>query len=182
MVDGHTHIFCWGENPTEGYLSEHSRRSWLTQLIIRVTGIHTEPGQSLSEKLRNRLLRELEASSLDYAIVLAQDAVYDRDGSRNDAETHFYVSNGYVLELAKMSAKILPCCSINPIRSDALPELDRCYDAGCRIIKIHTAIQGVDPSRPEFDPFYRLARQLGVVLMFHTGYEHFVQGDFPAVY
>jgi predicted TIM-barrel fold metal-dependent hydrolase len=39
-------------------------------------------------------------------------------------------------------------------------------------VKVHTAIQGVDPSRPEFEPFYRLARSLGVVLMFHTGYEH----------
>jgi predicted TIM-barrel fold metal-dependent hydrolase len=30
----------------------------------------------------------------------------------------------------------------------------------------------VDPDRPEFDPFYRRAHDLGVVLMFHTGYEH----------
>jgi len=30
----------------------------------------------------------------------------------------------------------------------------------------------VDPARAEFEPFYRLAKDLGVVLMFHTGYEH----------
>jgi predicted TIM-barrel fold metal-dependent hydrolase len=53
-----------------------------------------------------------------------------------------------------------------------LAELERCRAAGCRLVKIHTAIQGVDPGRPEFDQFYRLARELGVVLMFHTGYEH----------
>ena len=52
-----------------------------------------------------------------------------------------------------------------------LAELEHAVAAGCRIVKIHTAIQGVDPSRPDFDPFYALARELRVVLMFHTGYE-----------
>lgn len=172
VVDAHTHIFCWGENPKDGFLSERTRRSFLTRILLCVTGINKEPGGTLSEKLRNRLLREMEKSSLNFAIVLAQDAVYRPDGSRNDAATHFYVSNDYVLDLAKRSPKILPCCSINPIRSDALAELERCQAAGCRLIKIHTAIQGVDPSRPDFDSFYSLARALGLVLMFHTGYEH----------
>jgi predicted TIM-barrel fold metal-dependent hydrolase len=172
VVDAHTHIFCWGEDPAEGFLSERTRNSWLTRLLIRVTGIAAEEGATVSEKLRNRLLRQINSSTLDYAVVLAQDAVYRSDGSRNDAETHFYVSNDYVLDLAKRSPKILPGCSINPIRSDALKELVRCHAAGSRLIKVHTAIQGVDPARPEFDPFYALARELGVVLMFHTGYEH----------
>src|SRR3989442_12783411 len=93
VVDAHTHIFCWGENPREGFLSEQTRSSRVTRLLLRLTGITREPGDTLSDKLRNRLLRELEGSSLDYAVVLAQDAVYRPDGSRNDAATHFYVSN-----------------------------------------------------------------------------------------
>src|SRR5437899_1014840 len=24
-VDAHTHVFCWGENPSDGYLSERTR-------------------------------------------------------------------------------------------------------------------------------------------------------------
>jgi len=122
--------------------------------------------------MRNRLLRQVLTSQLDFVIVLAQDVVYRADGSRDDAATHFYVSNDYVLNLAKDSPKILPGCSINPHRKDALAELERCHAAGSRLIKIHTAIQGVDPARPEFCPFYRRAAELGMVLMFHTGYEH----------
>ncbi len=171
-VDCHTHIFCWGENPTDGYLSEKTRKAWLTRILLRITGILRESGDTISAKLRHRFLREVHESSLDAVVVLAQDAVYREDGSRDDASTHFHVSNDYVLDLAKESPAIFPGCSINPIRRDALQELERCHDAGCRLIKIHTAIQGVDPQRPEFDPFYRLARDLGVVLMFHTGYEH----------
>lgn len=171
-VDAHTHIFCWGENPADGYLSRQTRNAWLTRLLLKLTGLSREPGETLSAKMRHRLLRHVRNSSLDRIVVLAQDAVYRADGSRDDAATHFYVSNDYVLDLTKESPAILPGCSINPIRADALQELERCRAAGARLVKIHTAIQGVDPDRPEFDPFYRLAKELGVVLMFHTGYEH----------
>lgn len=137
-----------------------------------LTGLNHERGATISEKMRNRLLGHVAASNLDYVVVLAQDAVYRSDGSRDDAATHFFVSNDYVLRLADESPRILPGCSINPHRPDALHELERCRSAGCRLVKVHTAIQGVDPASAAFDPFYRLARELGVVLMFHTGYEH----------
>ncbi len=172
VIDTHTHIFCWGEQPEQGYLSEKTRRGLVTRAVLAVTGLKKEAGQTLSEKMRNRLLRQLRASHLDYAVVLAQDAVYRPDGSRDDASTHFFVSNDYVLGLAAECAKVIPGCSINPIRRDALQELERCRAAGSRLVKVHTAIQGVDPSRPEFEPFYRLAADLEMVLMFHTGYEH----------
>lgn len=172
LVDAHTHVFCWGENPRDGYLSEPTRRAWLTRLVMLLTKIRREPGATLSERMRNRLLRHVRTSQLDRVVVLAQDAVYREDGSRDDFATHFYVSNDYVLDLAKDCPKIIPGCSVNPIRRDALQELNRCRAAGCRLIKVHTAIQGVDPARVEFDPFYKHARDLGLVLMFHTGYEH----------
>jgi len=171
-VDCHTHIFCWGENPADGYFSENTRNRWLTRLLLRLLRIHQEPGATLSEKMRNRYLRQLHESPLDYAVCLAQDCVHHPDGTPNHAQTHFYVANDYVLKLAQESPKVLPGCSINPIRRDALPELERVAAAGCRLVKVHTAIQGVDPQRADFEPFYRLARDLGVVLMFHTGYEH----------
>jgi len=172
LVDAHAHIFCWGENPHDGFFSERTRRSWLTRLMIRLTGIRKEQGETLSEKFRSRLLRQVAESRLDFVAILAQDAVYRQDGSRDDSATHFYVSNDYVLDLVERSEKIIPCCSINPIRRDALGELDRVREAGCRLVKIHTAIQGVDPALAAFDEFYRRAAELGVVLMFHTGYEH----------
>ncbi len=171
-IDAHSHVFCWGENPTEGYLSEKTRRSWLTRLLLKATGIENEEGETLSQKMRSRLIRQLNESRLNYAVVLAQDAVYRTDGSRDDSSTHFFVANDYVLDLARDCPKVLPGCSINPWRSDAIQELERCYALGARLIKIHTAIQGVDPARKEFDPFYRRAAQLGVALTFHTGYEH----------
>lgn len=140
--------------------------------MLALTGLRKEPGETISEKIRNRLFRHLRSSQLDFAVVLAQDAVYRADGSRDDHATHFYVSNDYVQNLARECSKIIPACSINPNRKDALRELERCRRAGSKLVKVHTAIQGVDPSRREFEPFYQLAGDLGMVLMFHTGYEH----------
>ena len=163
MLDIHTHVFCWGENPREGFLSEETRRRWLTRLIVRATRLDRELGETRSDQIRNRLVRQLNESKLSRAVVLAQDAVYRDDGELDSKRTHFFVSNDYVLELADRHEKILAGCSINPMRRDALEELERCATAGSRLIKVHTAIQGVDPSLPGFEPFY---------LMFHTGYEH----------
>ncbi len=171
-VDAHTHVFCWGENPKDGYLSEKTRRAFVTRMVMRLTGLHRERGDSISEKIRNKLIRQLNESHLDAAVVLAQDAVYRANGIRDDPATHFYVSNDYVLNLRADCEKVIPGVSINPIRKDALAELDRCHEAGARLVKVHTAIQGVDPSRADFEPFYKLAGELGMVLMFHTGYEH----------
>ncbi len=175
VVDVHTHIFCWGENPSEGFISKKTQQAWLTRLLIRKMKLLQEPGEDLSSKMRNLLLRHVRGSSIDYAVVLAQDAVYREDGSRDDSRTHFFVSNDYVFGLAQECPKILPGASINPWRSDVLQELERCHRAGARLIKVHTAIQGVNPDLPRFDPFYRRAAELGLTLMFHTGYEHTCQ-------
>lgn len=171
-IDTHTHIFAWGENPEDGFLSERTRRGFITRFVMWVTGLRHERGDSISEKLWSRLLRQLDSSTLDHCVVYAQDAFYRADGSRDNDQTHVFVSNDYVLRLAQESEKIVPCCSINPIRKDALPELHRVREAGCKVVKVHTAIQGVDPAREDFEPFYRMAVDLGVTLIFHTGYEH----------
>src|SRR5260221_12855111 len=92
-VDAHTHIFCWGENPSEGYLSERTRRAWLTRLVMWLTGLRHEAGESISEKMRSRLLRQAHASRLHFLVGPAQDANYPRDGSRDDSATHFFVPN-----------------------------------------------------------------------------------------
>ncbi|MHC4695352.1 MAG: amidohydrolase family protein, partial [Planctomycetota bacterium] len=172
MVDAHVHVLCWGEDPRDGFISDITQRALLTRLLVWMTKLERESGETLSAKMRNMLRRHLRESSLDNAVVLAQDAVYREDGSRNDAATHFYVSNDYVFELARECPKVLPGVSINLWRSDALQELERCHAAGSRLVKIHTAIQGIDPSLKRFDPFYQRAAELGIVLMFHTGYEH----------
>src|SRR4051794_37687944 len=42
-----------------------------------------------------------ETTELDVAVMLAFDAVHDRDGRRDDANTHLYVSNDYVIDVCR---------------------------------------------------------------------------------
>ena len=51
---------------------------------MKATKIDREAGETMSEKVRNRYLRDLSECSLDYMIVLAQDAIYRADGTRDD--------------------------------------------------------------------------------------------------
>ena len=80
VVDAHTHIFCWGENPKEGFLSEQTRRSRITRLLLRLTGITREPGAT---RVRDRVLEE-ELSVGSDAVELLGAAVPRREARRHD--------------------------------------------------------------------------------------------------
>src|SRR2546425_8423844 len=70
------------------------------------------------------------------------------------------VSNDYVLRIAHAYPdRLWPGVSINPQRRDAIEELDRCVEAGAKLVKVLPNTQGVDPANPRDLPFYkRLAR------------------------
>jgi len=85
--------------------------AWTTRVLLWMTGLRAEPGETMSAKLRHRLLRHLRESAIDFAVVLAQDAVYREDGARDDAATDFDVANDAVFALARECGKgllILP--------------------------------------------------------------------------
>ena len=62
--------------------------------------------------------------------------------------------------------------SINPARRDDVAELERCAEAGARLLKIHPPTQGVDLDDPVHLPFLRRCHDLGFVVLVHTGHEH----------
>src|SRR5437762_2489408 len=74
------------------------------------------------EALMDRLIGETEG--LDAAVVLAFDAVHDREGNFDRSNTHLYVTNDYVIELcARHPGRMLFGASIHPYRKDAVAEL-----------------------------------------------------------
>ena len=53
LVDAHTHVFCWGENPRDGFLSARTRRAWLTRLLLCLTSVQKEEGARLNASVTN---------------------------------------------------------------------------------------------------------------------------------
>src|SRR5687768_9553256 len=54
-------------------------------------------------ELANRLIGE--TPGLDAAVMLAFDAVYDREGRRDNINTHLYVANDYVAQGCRANPK-----------------------------------------------------------------------------
>ena len=120
-----------------------------------------------------RLLLELDRSEkVRQAVVLGMDGVYDNKGQLDLTQTHFLVSNRYVLQVAKRYPnRFLPGVSINPQRKDAVEELERCVEEGAVLVKVLPNAQSFDPSDRRYVPFYRALAKHRIPLLSHVGYE-----------
>jgi predicted TIM-barrel fold metal-dependent hydrolase len=121
------------------------------------------------------------ARELDAVVALAFDAVYNADGTRDDAATHLYVSNDYVAALAARHPRVRFGASIHPYRRDAVAELARCARAGAVLCKWLPITQRIDPADARCIPFYDALAHYGLPLLSHTGWEHVLPRLDPTV-
>jgi predicted TIM-barrel fold metal-dependent hydrolase len=112
-----------------------------------------------------------ETTRLDAVVVLAFDAVHDVDGRLDEAKTHFYVTNDYVIELARRHPKVLFGASVHPYRKDAVAELERCVKAGAVLMKWLPITQDMNPADERCIPFYEALAHHKLPLLSHTGGE-----------
>lgn len=108
---------------------------------------------------------------LDAVAVLAFDAVHDEEGRMDLANTHLYVTNDYVIELAQRHPKMLFGASVHPYRKDAVAELERCSKAGAVLAKWLPLTQNFNPADPRCFPFYEALAHFKIPLLSHTGFE-----------
>lgn len=105
--------------------------------------------------------------------VLAFDKNYDRGGRVVMSKTEFYVSNEYVMALARAYPDVfVPVISVHPYRQDALAELEKWADQGVKMVKWLPSVQGIDPADASIVPFYQAMKRRNMVLLVHAGKEH----------
>jgi mannonate dehydratase len=107
-------------------------------------------------------------SSMDAALLLAQDEVYDETGRKLDFGS-FYVPNEYLFKVCAAHPEFVPAVSIHPGRKDALEELERCLAAGARALKLLPNCQNVDCSLPQYEAFWKRMASAGLPFLSHTG-------------
>lgn len=117
-----------------------------------------------------RLAKWVQESSLDHALLLAQDEVYRPDGTKRDFGS-FHVPNDYLFAVCREHPEFLPAVSIHPARKDAMEELDRCLALGARCLKLLPNCHDVDCSAPQYDPFWEKMAAAGLPFLAHTGGE-----------
>lgn len=117
-----------------------------------------------------QLANHVRESSLDHALLLAQDEVYHEDGTKR-AFGSFHVPNDYLFSVCEMYPEFLPAVSIHPARRDALDELQRCLDRGARALKLLPNCHDVNCSLPAYDAFWEKMAEAGLPMLAHTGGE-----------
>src|SRR3954465_13204885 len=152
VIDCHVHICA--AIPGHGMMSDRLQKSLAFRFMrwrLGIVGYDAATERQLGEKLRQKLY---QASWLDARRRLAFDAVHDAEGRMDEANTHLYVTNDYVIELARRNRKMLFGASVHPYRRDAVAEIERCVKAGAVLLKWLPNTQGFNPSDEKCVPFY----------------------------
>src|SRR4051812_32144239 len=135
-IDCHVHVVGNGTGGTGCWYRPRGITRFGAPLMVRSVGL---PASALTGDLdrlyAEQLLRFVRESSLDAAVVLAQDEPYREDGTRIERTGSFFVPNDFVLGLAQRHREFLAAVSIHPARPDALAELERCLAGGAVMLK-----------------------------------------------
>ncbi len=171
-IDCHVHVVGNGTAGTGCWYRPRGITRFGAPLMLRSVGL---PRSALTGDLdglyAQQLLRFVRESSVDAAVILAQDEPYRENGDVIANTGSFYVPNDYVLSLARQHREFLPAVSIHPARRDALAELERCLEAGAVMLKCLPNCQNLDWNSPRYTRFLERMAESGLILLAHTGSE-----------
>src|SRR5688500_15613127 len=112
-IDCHVHIVGNGTGGTGCWLRPPGWRWPLQALMVRHIGLPLSALKGDLDRLYvEKLLEWIRTSTLDAAVILAQERVYDSNGQVMADFGTAYVPNDYVLRLAKQNREFLPAVSI----------------------------------------------------------------------
>ena len=174
-VDMHVHIVGTGSSGSGCWLRVSGFHKSMATFMCRHIGL---PGDAFSRDFDRLYVEHLAAlvrnSSLAAIVILAQDRVYNQDGTPMEGKGSFYVPNEYVLKLAREHPEFLPAVSIHPARPDAVDELDRCLEGGAVMMKCLPNCHNINCNDPRYTRFWERMAEAGLPLLAHTGGEHTV--------
>ena len=171
-IDCHVHVVGNGTGGTGCWYRPRGFTRLGAPLMLRAVGL---PRSALTGDLdgiyARQMLRFVRESSLDAAVILAQDDAYRANGERIENCGSFHVPNDFVLGLARRHPEFLAAISIHPARRDAMEELDRCLTAGAVVLKCLPNCQNIDWNNPLYTRFLERMAESGLILLAHTGSE-----------
>lgn len=171
-IDCHIHVVGNGAGGTGCRYHPRGITKYGAPFMLRGVGL---PRSALTGDLdglyAEQLLRFVRASSLDAAVILAQDEPRRDDGTIIAGAGSFYVPNSFVLRLAREHREFLAAVSIHPARRDALEELERCLGEGAVMLKCLPNCQNIDWNDRRYTGFLERMAASGLILLAHTGSE-----------
>jgi len=171
-IDCHVHVVGNGAGGSGCWYRPRGVTRYGAPLMLRNVGLAPSALTGDLERLyAEQMLAFVRASSLDAAVLLAQDEPHREDGTVIEGAGSFYVPNDYVLGLARAHPEFLAAVSIHPARRDALDELERCLAGGAVMLKCLPNCQNIDWNLPCYTRFLERMAAGGLLLLAHTGSE-----------
>jgi len=173
LIDLHVHVVGNGSGGTGCWLRTAWWRWPFHAWLVRSVGLPVSALRGgLDQLYVQRLLELVQHSSLDAAVILAQEEVYDDQGRKLTGVGTFHVPNQYVLDLARRHPAFLAGVSVHPGRPDALDELERCLAGGAVLMKCLPNCQNIDCSDRRYTRFWERMAEAQLPLLAHTGGEY----------
>ncbi|MCP3670690.1 MAG: amidohydrolase family protein [Gammaproteobacteria bacterium] len=114
-----------------------------------------------------------ESVHLKKACIFGVDLRLDKNGTEIDRDpTVCAMSDDVVAVARRFPDQFIPFFSINPRRKDALEQIDRQIENGCRGAKFLQNYWGVDTNDDRFIPYYKKLREHNIPLIIHVGSEY----------
>lgn len=174
-VDAHVHILGDGSSGSGCWLKlKKPYHKLLAKIILRSLDLPSSALHSgnIDSLYVNNLVKMVRDSSIDAAVILPHENVYDDNGKLVENFGSFYTPNDYVLQLANSYPDcFIPAISIHPARSDALDELDRCIELGGAMLKLLPNCQNVNCSDKRYTKFWERLATANIPFLAHTGGE-----------
>lgn len=120
----------------------------------RIIDVHTHPGYPPGQV--RGIVDFMDAHGVEKIVALGSPGRQD--------------SNDRILRLRELAGeRVIGGPFIDPREPGALDELKRCWDAGCRIVKLFPNL-GYYPDDPQFLPFFERVVELGCGVLSHCGW------------
>ncbi len=180
LRDHHVHVLGLGTGGTGTWVNP-KLLTWSSPLakfktLVYLEGSGVTDGPHADRQYMERLVRLIRSipGHGKYGL-LAFDYHYHEDGTVDRENSVFHVPNDYVVRLAAEYPDLFfPIVSVHPYRRDAVAALERWAAEGVRLVKWLPNVQGMDPSTPRNDPFYRALKTHRMALLTHVGKEEAV--------
>jgi len=182
LIDAHVHLAALPTESNGCWISPRMLKTPVARMVAWSLDLPLDDAQTANRRYLERLETEFAASeSVEKAVLLAMDGVYDAQGRLDKDRTDFLISNDTLLETVASRPQFLAGVSINPFRRDALDELERCAERGAKLVKVLPNAQMFDPGDGRLLRFYRRLGELKLPLLSHIGYEFSLIGQDQSV-
>ncbi|MBC98330.1 MAG: amidohydrolase [Halobacteriovoraceae bacterium] len=183
IVDFHLHAIGMGVHKDDTWVNPTLSSIWDPHTFIKYNVFKSAGGikdhETADDDYIERLVRlQRSEPRIGRLLLFAFDYYHNDEGKRVPESSTFYVSNDYVLEIAKRFPDVfVPVGSIHPYRKDALSSLERLAKRGVRFIKWLPNSQNIDPSSARAKAFFEVMKKYEMTLISHTGHEKAVHGE-----